>query len=85
MLVQRHVDALAAAADGNARIHLALLDALGQRMAKVTVVARLLGVRAIVLVLIALLFKILLDELLQSKASVIAGESYCLNFHIISY
>ena len=82
MLVQRHVDSLAAAADGYARKNLASFNATRQGMTEVAIVARLLAVRAIVLVLVSLLLKILLNELLQCKASMVAGQSNCSNFHI---
>ena len=81
MFVQRHVDTLAAAADGNAGEHLARLNALGQSMAEVTVVARVFRVRTIVLVLVSLLLEILLHKLFQCKAGVVAGQSNSLNFH----
>ena len=81
VVVERHVDALAAATDGYAGEHLALLNTAGQRMAEIAVVARVLRVRAIVLVLVSLLFEILLHKLLQCKTSVIAGDAYCLYFH----
>ena len=81
MLVQRHVDAFARAADGNAGEHLALLDATSQGMAEVAVVAGILGVSAVVLVGVALFFKVFLDELFKRIASVIAGYAYCLDVH----
>ena len=63
VLVERHVDALARAADGNAGEYLSLLNTLCQRMAKVRVIAGVLGVGAIVLIGIALLVEVLLHEL----------------------
>ena len=81
MLVQRHVDALAAATDGNAGEHLASLDAASQCVTEVRVVARVLGISSVVLILEALLLEILLYELFKSIASVIAGYAYCLYFH----
>ena len=44
VLVERHVDAFAAATDSYSREHLASLDATRQSMAEVAVVARLLSV-----------------------------------------
>ena len=63
VLVERHVDALTRAADGDTGEYLALLDALSKRVAEVAIVARVLGVGAVVLIGVALLFEILLDEL----------------------
>ena len=63
MLVERHVDALARATDGDAREHLALLDALSQRMAEIGVVAGVLGVGAVVLIGVALFIVVRLHEL----------------------
>ena len=81
MLVERHVDALTRTTDGDTREHLALLDALSQCMTEVAIVARVLGISAIVLILVALLFEVFLHELFQGKASVVARNSYCFYFH----
>ena len=64
VLVERHVDALAAAADGDAGEHFTLFNAAGQSVAEVTVVTRVLGIGAVVLIGIALLVEVLLHELL---------------------
>ena len=63
VLVKRHVDALTRAADGDTWEYLALLDALGQRVAEVGVVAGVLGISTVVLIGITLLLEILLYEL----------------------
>ena len=63
VLVEGHVDALARAADGDAGEHFALLNALSQCMAEVRVVARLLVVRTVVFIGIALLVEVPLYEL----------------------
>ena len=63
VLVERHVDALARAADGNTGIDLSLLDAFSQGMAEVGVVAGVLGVGAVVLIGVALLVEVFLHEL----------------------
>mgnify|MGYP003312600021 CR=1 FL=1 len=85
MLVEGHADALAAAAHGDAGEHLARLDAACQCMAVGGIVARLLGVGAVVLVGIAMLFKILFYELFEWKGSVVAGNSNCLYFHFLCF
>ena len=63
VFVERHVDAFARAADGYARINLALLDATRQCMAEIAIVARSLAVGSVVLVGQTLLVEILLYEL----------------------
>ncbi len=59
VLVERHVDALAGTTDSDAGEDLAVLDALSQSMAEVAVVAGVLGIGAIILIGIALLFEVL--------------------------
>ena len=81
MLVQRHIDALARATDGDTREYFSLLDAMRQRMTKVRIVARLLVQRAIVLIGQAFLVQILFHKLFQGKASVVAGQPDGLHFH----
>ena len=81
MLVERDADALATAANGNAGINLAALDALAKRMAEVGIVAAEVTVCAVVLVGISMLFQILKHKLLQCEACMVAGYSYCLYFH----
>lgn len=81
MLVERHVDSFAAAADANARIYLAALNAAGEGVAEVAVVAARVAVCAVVLVGKAVLFEILYDEFFQWIAGVVAGYAYCLYFH----
>ena len=63
VLVERHVDTLTATADGDTWEHLALFDATSQCMSEVGVVARVLGISAVVLIGVALLFEVLLHEL----------------------
>ena len=63
MLVEGHGDAFARTAHGDAWIYFAFLDAFSQCVAIGGIVTRLFGIGAVVLVLIAFLFKILLDEL----------------------
>ena len=63
VLVERHVDALTRTADGNTGEYLALLNAFSQCVTEVGVVAGVLGVGTIVLILVALLFEVLLNEL----------------------
>ena len=63
MLVEGHGDAFARTAHGDAWIYFAFLDAFSQSMAVGGIVAGLFCVGAIVLVLIAFLFEIFLDEL----------------------
>ena len=81
MLVECHADAFARPAYTYAGINLALLNAVGQRMAKVRIVGALFGVGAIVLVGDAFLFEVLLHKLFQGEASVIAGQTYSFDFH----
>nr|AFN57664.1 hypothetical protein [uncultured bacterium r_02] len=64
VFVERHVDTLTGTADSDTREHLALLDALSQRMAEVRVVAGVLGIGTVVLIGVALLVEVFLDELL---------------------
>ena len=63
MLVEGHGDAFARTAHGDAWIYFAFLDAFSQCVAIGGIVARLFGIGAVVLVLIAFLLKIFLDEL----------------------
>ena len=63
MLVEGQGDAFARTAHGDAWIYFAFLDAFSQSVAIGGIVTRLFGIGAVVLVLIAFLFKILLDEL----------------------
>ena len=81
MLVQSHVDALTAAADGYSREYLSLLDAFCKGMSEVGVVAAILAESAIVLICYAVLIKILLYVLLKLIACMVAGYAYGLNVH----
>ena len=63
VLVKRHVDALTRAADGDTREYLASFDATSQCVTEVGVVAGVLGLGAVVLIGVALLFEVLLNEL----------------------
>ena len=81
MLVERHADALAGAADGNAGIDRAVLDGLAQGMTEVAVVTAGLARRAEVAIDDAPLHEILLDEFFQRVASVVAGHPYYFNIH----
>ena len=76
MLVQRHINAFAGAADGDAGKHLAGFDAAGQGVTEVAVVTRVLAVGAVVLPCDTALVEVLLDVLFKSIASVIGGEAY---------
>ena len=60
VFIERHVDTLTTAADGNTWEYFALLNTLSQRMTEVAIVARILRIRAIVLILVSFLFQILL-------------------------
>ena len=64
VLVERHVDALTGATDGDAGEYLALLDTFCQCVTEIAVVAGVLGIGAVVLIGIALLVEVLLHELL---------------------
>ena len=81
MLVERHADALAGAADGNAGIDRAVLDGLAQGMTEVAVVTAGLAGRAEVTIDDTPLHEILLDEFFQRVASVVAGHPYYFNIH----
>ena len=76
MFVERHGYAFAAAADGDAAFHFARFHTLSEGVGKVGIVAAFSGVSAVVLVSNALLFKVLLDVLLEFIAGVVAGKSY---------
>ena len=80
MLVEGHGDAFARTAHGNTWIYFAFLDAFSQCVAIGGIVTGFFGVGAIVLVLIAFLFEIFLDELLQRKCCMIGCDT---NFHKI--
>ena len=79
MLVQGHRDALARTADCDAGIDAAVLDGVAQSVTEVTVVARGFAIGAEVLVLVALLLEVLLDELFQRVASVVRCETDYMN------
>jgi len=80
VLVKSHGDAFARTAHGDAWIDFAFLDAFSQSMAVGGIVAGLFGIGAVVLVLIAFLFEIFLDELLQWECCMIGCDT---NFHKI--
>ena len=85
VLVERHGDAFARAADGNSGEHLAVFDASGECVAEVGVVATFLRMGAVILVFQPLFIQIFLHKLLQGKASVVAGEAnHFLFFHRIA-
>ena len=84
MLVERDGDAFARAANADARIYLAALDALGQGMAEVRIVDAGIAPRAIVLIGIAFLLEILKHELLQRITCMVAGYAYGFYFHIVT-
>lgn len=63
VLVECHVDAFARTADSDAGIDFTFLDTACEGMTEVRVVARFLGIGAVVLVFEAFLLEILLDEL----------------------
>ena len=75
MLVERHADALTAAADSQTQTTLATLYGIGQRMGKVGIVATVCRMGAKVAAFIALLREILLGMFLYSKAGMVAGKS----------
>lgn len=81
MLVERHVDALAAAADGNAGVALAALHGCCKRVSIVGIVAAIGAVGAEVLVLPAFGLEPLLHIFFQFVTSVVAGKTY--QFHKI--
>ena len=76
VLVERHGDSFAAAADGDAAFHFARLHTLSEGVGKVGIVAAFGGVSAVVLVSNALFFEVLLDVVLEFIAGVVAGKSY---------
>lgn len=84
MLVERHADAFAASADANAGIYFAAFDPFGQRMAEIGVVTAKVTIRTIVLVGVAVAFKILQHKLFEGKARMVAGYSHCLYVHSIA-
>ena len=59
VLVKRHRDALATATDGNTRIYLTTLDALGQRMSEVRIIYTRITPCTIVLNGVTLLLQVL--------------------------
>ena len=63
MLVESHGDAFARTAHGDAWIYFAFLDAFSQCVAIGGIVTGFFGIGAVVLVLVAFLLKIFLDEL----------------------
>ena len=63
VLVEGHGDAFARTAHGDARIYFAFLDAFSQSMTIGGIVTGFFGIGAVVLVLVAFLLEIFLDEL----------------------
>ena len=63
VLVERHIDAFARTADSDAGIDFTFLDTACEGMTEVLVVARVLGVGAVVLVFVAFLLEVFLHEL----------------------
>ena len=80
MLVEGHGDAFARTAHGDAWIDFAFLDAFSQCVAIGGIVTGFFGIGAVVLVLVAFLFEIFLDELLQWECCMIGCDT---NFHKI--
>lgn len=72
MLVERHRDAFAAAAHGDAGIAFTGFDGVGQSMAEGSIVAAFLGVGAVIVILDTLLIEVFLDKLFQRKCCVVA-------------
>lgn len=85
VLVEGHGDAFAGAAHGDAGIDFAFLDAFSQCMTVCSIVAGLFGVGAVVLVLVAFLFEVFLDELLQWECRMVRSNSYSFHFHNAFY
>ena len=81
MLVQRDGHAFARAADADADIADAILDALSESVSIVRVIDTCITPAAVVLYWPAFLLEILFNEFLQWVASVVAGESYFLYIH----
>ena len=81
VLVQRHADALAGTAHGNAGIDGPRLDGLAQGMAEVGVVTAGLARRAEVAIDDAALGQVLLNEFFQRVAGVIAGQPNNFDIH----
>ena len=81
MLVQGHRDTLARTTHCNTTVNLALLNTLSKGMTEVWIVNRSIAPCAIVLYLIALLLKILENELLEWEASMIGGYANYFLFH----
>lgn len=81
VLVEGDGHALAAAADGDAGIDLAALDALCQGVGEVGIVYTLVAEGAVVLAGVAALLEIGEYKLFERIARVVAGQSDCLYFH----
>ena len=81
VFVQRHGNAFSATANADAGIHFAALDALGQGVGKVGIVATLIAVGAVIFIGVATLFKILQNVLFEGKSCVIASNSDGFYFH----
>ena len=75
MLVERHVDAVSAAADSNSRVTFACLDSLRQLMGKVGIVAAFGRVGSVIFVRPAFGFQPTADILFQFKAGVVGTKS----------
>ena len=71
VLVQRHADAFAAAADGYARIAFPVFYGLGQRMGIVGIVSTGFGIRAEILIGITFFGEVFLHELLECVSCVV--------------
>ena len=81
MFVQCHHHSLAAAADSDARIALAALYCLCQRMSEIRIVTTCVAVCTEVLILITFRFQILDYKLLQRETCVVTCHSNCLYFN----
>ena len=81
VFVERHADALAAAADCDARIYLLRFDAVRKGMAEVRIVTAVGCVCAVVLVPVAMSLAVFYDVLLQLIACMVGRKSDCFYFH----
>lgn len=87
MLVERHADAIARAAQSDAGIYATGLDSLGTRMGEVGIVAALGAVGAEIDILHTLRLEIALDDTLHFISGMVAaqadGHTFFKNIHIV--
>ena len=83
VLVQRHVDAVPASADGDSWMAFPVFHGISQRMCVVRVVHTLHGVGAEIFVCPSFLVQPAFDECHQCEASVVACQSYRIHANIV--